>query len=74
MSDGTSPRAERVMALVRWALLVAVTFAFGGFLLQRGKVRTNVSLTVLVEQARKDLEIEVAKDLFSTDADTGRSR
>jgi hypothetical protein len=25
VSDGTSPRAERVMALVRWALLVAVT-------------------------------------------------
>jgi len=46
----------------------------GGFLLQRGKVRTNVCLDVLVEQARKDLEIEVAKDLFSTDADTGRSR
>ena len=32
----------------------------GGFLLQRGKIRTNVSLAVLVEQARKDLEIEVA--------------
>ena len=46
----------------------------GGFLLQRGRVRTNVSLTVLVEQARKDLEIEVAKDLFSNDADAGRSR
>jgi V/A-type H+-transporting ATPase subunit E len=46
----------------------------GGFLLQRGRVRTNVSLTVLVEQARKDLEIEVATDLFSNDADAGRSR
>ncbi len=46
----------------------------GGFLLQRGRVRTNVSLTVLVEQARKDLEIEVAKDLFSNNADAGRSR
>jgi V/A-type H+-transporting ATPase subunit E len=45
-----------------------------GFLLQRGKVRTNVSVDVLVEQARKDLEIEVAKDLFSSNADTGRSR
>lgn len=42
-----------------------------GFLLQRGKVRTNVSVDVLVGQARKDLEIEVAKDLFS---DAGRSR
>jgi len=46
----------------------------GGFLLQRGKVRTNVSLAVLVEQARKDLEIEMAKDLFSNNADAGRSR
>jgi len=45
-----------------------------GFLLQRGKVRSNVSLEVLVGQARKDLEIEVAKDLFSNNADTGRSR
>lgn len=46
----------------------------GGFLLQRGKVRTNVSIDVLVEQARKDLEIEAAKDLFSNNADAGRSR
>ncbi|MBM4024348.1 MAG: hypothetical protein FJ280_02935 [Planctomycetes bacterium] len=46
----------------------------GGFLLRRGKVRTNVSLGVLVEQARKDLEIDVAKDLFSNEADTGRAR
>lgn len=44
-----------------------------GFLLQRGKVRTNVSVDVLVGQARKDLEIEVAKDLFSN-ADAGRLR
>jgi V/A-type H+/Na+-transporting ATPase subunit E len=46
----------------------------GGFFLQRGKIRTNVSIDVLVQQARKDLEIEVAKDLFSKNADTGRSR
>lgn len=45
-----------------------------GFLLHRGKVRSNVSLEVLVGQARKDLEIEVAKDLFSNNADAGRSR
>jgi len=45
-----------------------------GFLLQRGKVRTNVSVDVLVGQARKDLEIEVGKDLFSSNADAGRSR
>jgi hypothetical protein len=29
---------------------------------------------VIVGQARKDLEIEVAKDLFSNNADAGRSR
>lgn len=45
-----------------------------GFLLQRGRIRTNVSLDVLVEQARKDLEIEVARDLFSSKADANRSR
>ncbi len=45
-----------------------------GFVLQRGKVRTNVSVDVIVGQARKDLEIEVAKDLFSNNADAGRSR
>jgi V/A-type H+-transporting ATPase subunit E len=43
-----------------------------GFLLQRGKVRTNVSLDVLVDQAREDLEIEVARDLFSEQADAER--
>ena len=36
----------------------------GGFVLKRGKIKTNVSLAVLLGQARKDLEIELAKDLF----------
>jgi len=45
-----------------------------GFLLQRGKIRTNVSIGVLVAQARNDLEIDVARDLFSKNADPGRSR
>ena len=44
----------------------------GGFLLKHGKVRTNVTLDVLVQQARKDLEIELAKDLFAKDADASR--
>jgi len=35
-----------------------------GFILRRGKVKTNISLAVLIDQARKDLEIELAKDLF----------
>ena len=38
----------------------------GGFLLRRGKIKTNVSLTVLIEQARKDLEIELAQTLFAS--------
>ena len=37
----------------------------GGFSLRRGKIRTNVSIKVLLDQARKDLEIELAKQLFS---------
>ena len=36
-----------------------------GFILKRGKVKTNVSLEVLLDQARKELEIELAKELFS---------
>ncbi|MBN2270414.1 MAG: V-type ATP synthase subunit E [Sedimentisphaerales bacterium] len=35
-----------------------------GFILKRGKIKTNVSLAVLLDQARKELEIELAKDLF----------
>ena len=37
----------------------------GGFLLRRGKIKTNVSVNVLLEQARNSLEIELAKDLFA---------
>jgi len=36
-----------------------------GFVLKRGKVKTNVSIEVLLDQARKELEIELAKELFS---------
>ena len=36
----------------------------GGFILRRGKIKTNVSIKVLLDQARKDLEIELAKQLF----------
>ena len=35
-----------------------------GFILRRGKIKTNVSLEVLLTQARKELEIELAKKLF----------
>jgi len=35
-----------------------------GFILRRGKIKTNVSIDVLLNQARKDLEIELAKKLF----------
>ncbi|HUU19624.1 MAG TPA: V-type ATP synthase subunit E [Sedimentisphaerales bacterium] len=36
-----------------------------GFILKRGKIKTNVSIGVLLDQARKELEIELAKVLFS---------
>jgi V/A-type H+-transporting ATPase subunit E len=36
----------------------------GGFILKRGKIKNNVSVEVLLAQARKELEIELAKGLF----------
>ena len=36
-----------------------------GFILKRGKIKTNLSVNVLLEQAKRDLEIELARDLFS---------
>ena len=36
----------------------------GGFILRRGKIKNNLSIEVLLTQARKDLEIELAKELF----------
>ncbi|MHC4338465.1 MAG: V-type ATP synthase subunit E, partial [Planctomycetota bacterium] len=36
----------------------------GGFVLRRGKIKNNVSFEVLLAQARKELEIELAKELF----------
>jgi len=35
-----------------------------GFILKRGKIKTNISIDVLLEEARKELEIELAKELF----------
>jgi len=35
-----------------------------GFILKRAKIKTNVSIGVLLDQARKELEIELAKELF----------
>ena len=37
----------------------------GGFILRRGRIKNNVSFEVLLAQARKELEIELAKQLFS---------
>lgn len=37
----------------------------GGFILRRGKIKTNVSPAVLLGQARNDLVIDLAKTLFS---------
>jgi len=36
-----------------------------GFILKHGKIKNNVSLPVLLAQARSKLEIELAKELFS---------
>jgi V/A-type H+-transporting ATPase subunit E len=36
-----------------------------GFVLSRGKIKTNVSVDVLLEQARKELEIPLAEELFA---------
>lgn len=35
-----------------------------GFILKRGKIKVNVSIEVLLNQARRELEIELAKELF----------
>ncbi|UCC22082.1 MAG: V-type ATP synthase subunit E [Planctomycetota bacterium] len=37
----------------------------GGFILKRGKIKNNVSIDVLLQQARKELEIQLAKELFA---------
>jgi V/A-type H+-transporting ATPase subunit E len=37
----------------------------GGFVLRRGKIRNNVSLSVLIDEAKKELEIDLAKELFA---------
>jgi V/A-type H+-transporting ATPase subunit E len=36
----------------------------GGFILKRGKIKNDVSVEVLLAQARRELEIELAKELF----------
>ncbi len=36
----------------------------GGFILRRGRVQTNVSVEVLIGQAREALELEVSAELF----------
>ena len=36
----------------------------GGFILKRGRIKNNISFDVLLTQARKELEIELAKELF----------
>ncbi len=39
----------------------------GGFVLRRGKIKNNVSFDILLTQARNDLDIELAKQLFQPD-------
>jgi len=35
-----------------------------GFILKRGKIKTNVTFDVLLNNARKELEVDLAKELF----------
>jgi V/A-type H+-transporting ATPase subunit E len=35
-----------------------------GFILKRGKIKVDISIEVLLNQARRELEIELAKELF----------
>jgi len=37
----------------------------GGFILKRQNISCNVSLDVLIGQAKENLEIEIAKELFT---------
>jgi V/A-type H+-transporting ATPase subunit E len=37
----------------------------GGFVLRQEKIQKNVSLPVLINQAREELEIEIARELFN---------
>jgi vacuolar-type H+-ATPase subunit E/Vma4 len=36
----------------------------GGFVLRRGRIKNNFTFKVLLARARKELEIELAKELF----------
>ncbi len=38
----------------------------GGFILKRGLIQNNVSYNVLIQQAKDDLEMDLAKDLFKS--------
>ncbi len=40
----------------------------GGFILRRGKIKSNASLAVLLQQTREQLEIELCGFLFGTDS------
>ena len=37
-----------------------------GFVLRQGRIKNNVSIDVLLNQARKELEIQLAKELFGS--------
>jgi V/A-type H+/Na+-transporting ATPase subunit E len=38
----------------------------GGFLLLRGKIQVNAGIDVLIEQARRQLELELSRELFES--------
>ncbi|MBN2456059.1 MAG: V-type ATP synthase subunit E [Sedimentisphaerales bacterium] len=39
----------------------------GGFILDRGKIKTNVTFDVLIARVRTELEVELAKELFKAE-------
>ena len=60
VNRGFTPAGKGALKLSQEKLTIQ-----GGFILRRGKVKTNVSFDVLLDQARKEMEIELAKEMFS---------
>ncbi len=60
VNRGFTPAGKGALKLSQEKLAIQ-----GGFILRRGKVKTNVSFDVLLDQARKEMEIELAKEMFA---------
>lgn len=46
----------------------------GGFILRRGNIQVNVSIDVLLVEAREQMEIELATELFGGEQKTGKDK